>query len=191
MKIGIDIDDTIINTNDYIIKAAYKYDKKYLKNKGFRNKNTYSFKEMFYWDDDIYKKFIKYYQNNNLYLYVPVKKDAVKYINKLYDEGYYICFITYRQENDSKDVYDKTYKYLVDNGFKFNKLITNSGLKGKVCVDEDINLFIDNSLNQIEDVNKRGIETIMFATKYNKDYKGKKMSSWKEIYKEIRRRFCE
>ena len=29
MKIGIDIDDTIVNTNEYIIKAAFNYDKLY------------------------------------------------------------------------------------------------------------------------------------------------------------------
>ena len=174
MKIGIDIDDTIVNTNEYIIKAAFNYDKLFLKNKGFHNKKSYAFTDMFYWDDDDVRSFFKYYQQEKLYLKVPVKKDAIKYINKLYDDGNYICFITYRQDNDSKETYEDTYQYLKKYGFKFNKLIT---------------IFIDNSINQIDDVNKRGIETIMFLTPYNKSYKGKKLGSWKDIYNEIRKRY--
>ena len=189
MKIGIDIDDTIVNTNEYIIKAAFNYDKLFLKNKGFHNKKSYAFTDMFYWDDDDVRSFFKYYQQEKLYLKVPVKKDAIKYINKLYDDGNYICFITYRQDNDSKETYEDTYQYLKKYGFKFNKLITNSGMKGQVCVNEEIDIFIDNSISQIDDVNKRGIETIMFLTPYNKSYKGKKLGSWKDIYNEIRKRY--
>ena len=62
-------------------------------------------------------------------------------------------------------------------------------MKGQVCVNEEIDIFIDNSINQIDDVNKRGIETIMFLTPYNKSYKGKKLGSWKDIYNEIRKRY--
>ena len=72
MKIGIDIDDTIVNTNEYIIKAAFNYDKLFLKNKGFHNKKSYAFTDMFYWDDDDVRSFFKYYQQEKLYLKVPV-----------------------------------------------------------------------------------------------------------------------
>ena len=44
-KIGIDIDDTVMNTLDVIDKAALYYDKVYVENKGFKDKDKYDFKE--------------------------------------------------------------------------------------------------------------------------------------------------
>ena len=46
MKIGIDIDDTISNTAEYLIEEAIKYDKLY-KKKGIIDITTYDFCGLF------------------------------------------------------------------------------------------------------------------------------------------------
>ena len=41
MRVGIDIDDTIANTNELLIDLGLKFDKEYKDGKGFKNKNSY------------------------------------------------------------------------------------------------------------------------------------------------------
>ena len=49
MKIAIDIDDTIANTHQEIIKLALEYDQKYLNGTGIKNKEATYIVEMFAW----------------------------------------------------------------------------------------------------------------------------------------------
>lgn len=46
-KIGIDIDDTVINTIDIIDKEALYFDKNFVQNRGYKDKNKYEFNERF------------------------------------------------------------------------------------------------------------------------------------------------
>ena len=50
MKIGIDIDDTLFDTDEVLISCALQYDKEFVNNRGFRDKNSYHFVEKFYWN---------------------------------------------------------------------------------------------------------------------------------------------
>ena len=182
MRIGIDIDETVALTNDLLIEKAVVYDKDHFKGKGFKDKNKYSFTDMFYWDNLMTKEYIEYFSLHYIDIIKP-RLDALKVINKLYDEGNYICFITYRQ---FKDNYNKTKKWLDKHGFKYHKLITNSGLKGSVCNRENIDLFIDDSLRQVLSASDYGIKSLLIDTIYNRDYQEiKRISNWDQIYEEV------
>ena len=43
MKIGIDIDDTVMDTQVVIEKAALYFDKNFVNGKGYQDKNKYDF----------------------------------------------------------------------------------------------------------------------------------------------------
>ena len=59
--------------------------------------------------------------------------------------------------------------------------------KGKVCKDNDVSVFIDNTYAHIEDANNYGIDTILFDTIYNRDIDyDKRMDKWEDIYKYIK-----
>lgn len=185
-KIGIDIDDTVMNTLDVIDKAALYYDKVYVENKGFKDKNKYDFKERFYWTGEIKKAFFEFFRKNKLYLKATPKGDALYYLDKLYEEGYEIYFLTRRSADEAIDVLSLTKNDLTSKGFKFTDCFINLSQKGKKCEEIGIDYFIDDAIIQIEDVSKYGVKTILIDTWYNKEYKGVRASGFQEVYNIIK-----
>ena len=113
-KIGIDIDDTVMNTLDVIDKAALYYDKVYVENKGFKDKDKYDFKERFYWTGEIKKAFFEFFRKNKLYLKATPKGDALYYLDKLYEEGYEIYLDRSIVEEEYRAIMNEQKKYYKD-----------------------------------------------------------------------------
>ena len=61
MKIGIDIDDTVMDTQVVIDKAALYFDKNFANGKGYQDKNKYDFHEKFYWSSVEKKEFFQFF----------------------------------------------------------------------------------------------------------------------------------
>lgn len=182
MRIGIDVDDTICSTNETILVEADKYDKEVLGGTGIKNAKAFEFTEMMGWPKDGTGKFFKdrleYIMNK-----APIKDGAVEVINKLYEEGNEIYFITYRKDKYIKDPYLLTKNYLDRHGIKYHKLIANSGDKGIVCYNNKIDLFIDDSPVHCGDVELYGIKVYLFDSMYNKDnIKFDRVRNWYQIY---------
>lgn len=185
MKIAVDIDDTVAKTNECLIEEAIKYDKEFVKGRGFKNKNAYSFMEMFYWSVIDLDKFYSLIRNGNFFKNVSVIEGAVENINKLYDEGDQIIFITRRKNNLKTRM--KTKKWLKSNGFKFNKLILGGERKGEICNNLGVDVFIDNDERNIYDAIDYGIDSVLKGTIYNKDEKElQRIDKWDDIYKWIK-----
>ncbi len=182
MIIGIDIDDTISRTNDKLIEEAIRYDKEHVKGKGFKNKNAYSFMEMFYWSVLDFDGFMKTVRNGRFFKELLPIDDAALYINKLREEGNKIYFIT-RRINSFRVKYS-TKKWLKKYGFNYDKLIMYAKDKGSVCQKENVELFIDNDIKNVLSVKECGINVVLMADVYNKGEKGvKRLTTWEEIYK--------
>ncbi len=186
MKIGIDIDDTIASTNKKIIEEAEYYDREYLNNRGFKNKNAVHFMEMFYWNVLDVDSFFKYLKNSSFFLNLDMIEDANKYINKLYDEGNEIIFITRRRK--SIKLLMNTKKWLKKNDIKYSKLYLGIKDKGLLCKDLNIDIFIDNDSNNIEEASKYGIDALLMTDRYNKRIrKCNRVNNWKEVYDYIKK----
>lgn len=185
MVIGIDIDDTVSKTNERLIEYAIKYDKEHLKGKGFKNRNAYSFMDMFYWSVLDVDGFLKYVRSSRLFLEVDPIKDSVTYINKMYDEENKIVFITRRQ--NSFRIKMMTKKWLKMHGFKYHKLVLDAKKKGEICDKEGVSFFVDNDLKNILDAKDYGINAVLMEDKYNKDEDEVELvSSWKDVYKKYK-----
>lgn len=131
MKIGIDIDDTICETNEKIIALALEFDKKFLLGKGFKNKDAYKFVDMMYWNMEDAEAFFAFLAKQNVYEDLKEIENASYYINQLYEEGHEIIFITMRS---SKFVTKRvTRNWLMKHGFKYHKLLFNVYKKGFIC----------------------------------------------------------
>lgn len=187
MKIGIDIDDTVMNTIEVIEEAALDFDKYFLANKGYQDITKYDFHERFYWTSEEKKAFFNYFRKNKLYLKATPKGDALYYLEKLYKEGYEIYFLTRRSNDEKLDILGITKDDLTKKGFKYHDCYIGLSKKGEACKDLGIDVFIDDSVMQIEDVNKYGIKTILVDNWYNKEYKGLKAQGFQEIYNTIRK----
>lgn len=186
-KIGIDIDDTVMNTFDVIEEAARYFDKYFLENKGYQDITKYDFHERFYWTSEEKKAFFNYFRKNKLYLKAKPKGDALYYLEKLYNEGYEIYFLTRRKKDEKLDILSITKNDLISKGFKFTDCYIGLSKKGEACKNLGIDVFIDDAVIQIEDVNNYGIKTILVDNWYNKEYKGLRAKNFQEIYNIIRK----
>ena len=187
MKIGIDIDDTVMNTFDVIEEAARYFDKYFLENKCYKDKSNYDFHERFYWTSEEKKAFFNYFRKNKLYLKAKPKGDALYYLEKLYNEGYEIYFLTRRKKDEKLDILSITKNDLISKGFKCADCYIGLSKKGEACKSLGIDVFIDDAVIQIEDVNNYGIKTILIDNWYNKEYKGLRAKNFQEIYNIIRK----
>lgn len=187
MKIVIDIDDTVMNTFDVIEEAARYFDKYFLENKGYQDITKYDFHERFYWTSEEKKAFFNYFRKNKLYLKAKPKGDALYYLEKLYNEGYEIYFLTRRKKDEKLDILSITKNDLISKGFKFTDCYIGLSKKGEACKSLGIDVFIDDAVIQIEDVNNYGIKTILVDNWYNKEYKGLRAKNFQEIYNIIRK----
>ncbi len=179
MRIGIDIDDTITNTYEYIIKKIskiYNLNYKNLLSKKL-NYNELKIKYPKVFEKEIYEEEIKN---------VKIKENAKKIINKLYKNNE-IIIITARNKNECKLPYNLCYNYLTKNKIKFNELIVEAIDKGKICFENKIDLFIDDSINNCLNVSQYEIDTLIFDNVYNKNIKIKRIRNWLEINKYIER----
>lgn len=183
MKIGIDIDDTMADTFDYLIpyiSEFFEIDTKYLKD------NNISYCSL---PEDMKKRELefakKYY--DKVIPDTPFKPKVAEYINKIKQLGHEIIVITARDETLYTDEYKTTIKELNNNNINYDKLICDFD-KATVCKDEKIDLFIDDSIANCNKVKELGIETILFNSKSNMEEVTNlyRVDNWKDIYEKIK-----
>lgn len=181
MKIGIDIDDTITNTYVSmlaVIADEYKVDFESLLVK----KPSYlELRKMFpNFSEFARRRFCEVALNATL------KTDVVKYLNKLKDEGHEIIFITARSYEEYENPHELTYNYLKNYNIPFDKLIVDIKNKGQECLNEGIDLFIDDDDHNCESVKSVDVPCLQFHICFSDGVDGiKKVYSWKEIYEYI------
>lgn len=184
MKMGIDIDDTMADTFDYLmpyIAEFFNVDIKYLKDNNISYSNLP--KEMKEREFEFAKK---YY--NKVIPNTPFKAKVAEYIDKIKDLGHKVIVITARDKTLYTDEYKTTIEELKNNNIHYDKLICDFD-KANVCKNEKIDLFIDDSITNCNKVNELGIETILFSSKTNIRDKNTfyRVNDWKEIYEKIRK----
>lgn len=180
MRIGIDVDDTIANSYENVIREVAAYYHKdfnellerkmgyhdFFDNDEFPNYNTFVFER--------YKHIIDK---------SVIKENAVRVINKLHEEGNEIIIITARHYGEYDDPYAITLKYLSKHEIEFDKIIVNKMDKGQVCIDENIDLFIDDSVSNCRKVKEAGVNVLLFDAPFNQDNNEfKRVCDWKEVY---------
>jgi len=178
MKIGIDIDDTITNTYEILVKIiAEKYNLD--ANEILERKPDYDELRNSLPNFDTVKKVI----SSTAAPIVPLKEDVVEVLTKLKEEGNEIIFITARNSEEYDDPYQISYDYLVKNKVPFDKLYANVLDKGAKCVEENIDIFIDDDSTHCIKVADKNIKTLQFdSPKTIEILDIKRVYSWKEIY---------
>ena len=181
-KIAIDIDNTICNTSAFFGVMAEDYDRNVL-----HKNNVIHYDKVIPRSDDWSKEELSYFIENYFNkesINIPIKEDAVIYINKLKELGYEIVFITNRgsKENDYTDLIVS--KYLEKNNIPYDNIITKAS--DKYMYLDDCDYFIDDAIRNCEQaLEKRKIKVIMMETNKTQNYKNDKIfkaSNWKEIY---------
>lgn len=191
MNIGIDIDDTIANTYDVLFNYAQNYTindiGKEIKDVN-RNIITHMYCTNFHnWNKEEDKEFLdKYYEKT--VLKVQPKMYAVENIKRLKESGDKIYLITARFLSDKFDVEKLTKDWLEKYGIPYDKLILNSQNKVIAAKENDIDIFVDDSIKNCTEMAHVGIKTYMMDTIINKDFESEdieRVYSWPHLYQKI------
>ncbi len=166
MVIGIDVDDTITKTS----KCA---------NKLLKNDNKYNYVIDYHdLNSDDYDEFINKYIGN-IYDCVPLKEDVVNTLKLWHDEGTKIIFITARGSDNYKDAFSKTGLYFASNDIYFDKIIFKQKSKFDACIKNNVDLFIDDKEEVLDEIKKKGIATLRITDSL--ESKHEVVKTWQEI----------
>ena len=166
MKIGIDFDNTIVNTSE----TSKKYLDKYKPGNDLKSYHELSDEEEFYF-------FEKYYEEitNNLEVFENVK-ETFKFLK---DNNFKLVLITARGGN-IPEMINVTKRFLEKKDIVFDEMIFDVFPKGKEAKENNLDLVIDDTKEVIDDVRKNGVKGLLY---------GSDVKNWKEVEDYIRKEF--
>lgn len=192
MRIGIDIDDTLTNIKEELYTAANLYAKELGKEKSpnkqkkecYFNRNVYQ--EIFGFTEEELKYFLGSIQEEITNNAAP-RDFCVECINKLHEEGHYICIITARDSKYHKNPYLQSKIWLDKYKINYDKIIVNAKDKWQSCLEEKIDLLIDDNENNCLQVCNAGKKAIRIGDTTNVNDKMKQFENWQQIYDWIKK----
>lgn len=188
MRIGIDIDDTLTDIKDKLTNAAFEYAKSL--NKSVENKNLEI--NDIYNNGNIYQKIFNFTYEELKYFLGTIQEEitnnaiprpyCVDIITQLHNDGNEIYIITARDSEFHKDPYSQSEIWLNKNNIYFDKLIVNARDKKKACIENNIDVLIDDSISNCLNVSSAGIKAIMIGNNSEIVEGIKKFNDWQQIY---------
>ena len=180
MRIGIDIDDTITDSWPSVMEIMCRDFNRDV-NEVISSKLIYEKITGLSFDD-----YLKY--SSHVFPVVlknaKLKDNVIDVLNKLIVSNE-IYFITARLDACYGDAYKFSKDFLDRSGVPYTGIIANTREKGIVCKNLGIDLFIDDSKRNCEDVSSYGIPVIMFGNYFNSDCnKFHKIYNWNELLEE-------
>lgn len=195
MKIGIDIDGTIYDTEKYFRVMAEIYDIEKLHSKdGIVDRLAMWTNDRYNWtkeeNDTFVNMFPELTEKCNL---VPGAKEVIQRIQKL---GVETIIISARgsdspkiRNEDGNAMIETAMDKLEKDGLKFDKYIFRTEGKVDECQAEGIDFLIDDSPDVCEETSKAGIKTIFLKDSGVRDVEPNKnlfkVYNWGEIYRLI------
>ena len=177
MNIGIDIDDTITSTFEYMMPYVADFfglDYAVLK------KEQISYSNLPAMARERLLDFAKATFDSTA-ASTPAKEHAAEVIRAWKEEGHRITIITGRSNAFYTDCYKTTEEELENCHIVYDKLICTMDKK-RACMEEGIDLLIDDSVRNLEGAKELGIRTILFDSPANKDDREfERVFSWEEL----------
>ena len=187
MRIGIDIDNVILDTDaalldEFIIEDRNK------RGKGIINKDAdYIMSGMFDWSKEEIEKFLI---NNMERIAKNLKliEGSKEYIDKLLKDGHELYLISNRAYPYYKNPLKVTEESLNKNKIKYTKLIlTDTNNKSKECIKYNIDIMFDDRASNCFKLLENKINCCLMKTKYErrKFDNLEVVNNWKELYEKV------
>lgn len=170
MRIGIDIDDVLTDTSKVVGKYLGKKRKNYIKQIMLGNIPA-PLKVM------IEKCAYELFQD------IELKKGAKEIIDKWLNEGHQVFFVTSRSDEKITGLEKLTLDFLKNNKIGYSGIIFNSVEKGKDCFNNGIEILVDDSIENCENVELEGVMPILFNSEINATFATpiQRVNDWKEL----------
>ena len=189
MRIGIDLDGVVFDSEKEFRVYSELYDMIDLKQNSKKDNRELKFQKRFNWTEEQIQGFLKKYHKQVIVEsnYMPGVKRVLKLLK---NDGHKLILITARG-GLNKDMIKVTEERLKHEGMNiFDKYYWATENKDEVCVKENIDIMIDDSYDKCESIAKSKIKTIYLkdAPSYDleeNDYI-KVLYNWGEIYRYIK-----
>lgn len=169
MKIGIDMDNTLCSTD----KKVGEYENIFTNN---HNIDSYTI-----WHNNYYFNLFLNEYLEKIYKEVEPKQDAIKTINKLKEQGHEIYIITARTNSYVTNMHQLINNYCNNHNIKIDGIFIDAKDKVDICKDNNIDIMIDDSFYNYNQLMNNNINTILFDEYNQYRYIKKRVLSWKEI----------
>ena len=180
MRYGFDLDDTLTDNEGY----AKEFCEKYLKQNSIPYKilktDTSMLTEMFDWTKEQFDEFwVK--EGLNYLNGAPARKGAFEVLTQFKKDGDEIYVITQRFWGDA---YGAAKAWLEKNNIPFDKLIVNAKDKLAACQEHNVDVYLDDRIKYIDNLNQNGVNGVVINTYFNKcePTDAKRVNTLKEFY---------
>ena len=188
MKIGIDLDGVVIDSETTFRTYEEIFDIDILKGNNLINKKEPKFQARYNWTNEQEKEFIEKY-------FMTVSKESnlmsgfVGIYNLLKEQGHQFVVITARG-GFIKEMKDDAIRLLEENNIKFDKYYWNVEDKLEICKNEKVDIMIDDDWKIIKRLADNEVKTLYFRDtnlmKLEENKYIKEVNNWGEIYRYIK-----
>ena len=189
MKIGIDLDGVVFDSEKLFRVYAELYDVLELNQNGIIDNREVRFQERYNWSQETINDFMEKYHTKNIEE-APFMPGAKEVLKMLKEEGHKLIIITARG-NKKKEHIAMTEDILKKNDmYIFDKYIWGVNNKSEICVDEKLDLMIEDSDRNCKAISDKKIKTIYFKDAPNYEIQEneylKTLYNWGEVYRYIK-----
>lgn len=187
MKIGIDIDGVILNSEELFRIKGELYDLLKLHKKGVINKKGFLNSERYDWTNEELENFReKYFIEGTKE--APLMPGVKEVLELLRNDGHELIIITARGLT-VKGMKEAGEKKLDESNLKFDKYYWSIENKLDVCIKENIDVMIDDKASICKQISENKIKSLYFRNVnieilQENDYL-KEVNNWGEIYRYI------
>ena len=189
MKIGIDLDGVVFDTEKDFRVYSEIYDIVELKRNSKINEKELTFQKRFKWSESEIEDFFQKYHKKILEEsnYMPGAQSVLKMLKQ---EGHELIIITARGGIDKRAI-EWTEKRLKDDNMEiFDKYYYEVSNKVEVCKKENIDVMIDDSNSKCKKVSESQIKTIYLkdspSYELEENENLKILYNWGEIYRYVK-----
>lgn len=165
MVLGVDIDDCIIMNSSYFLSHIAEED---LPPKILNRimDNIYNIMAGII-PKDLYPYLRPIWQKNNMLYDTYPHVSEVLY--RLRERGVKIIIVTGRCNEMLADAEETTIKYLKEHDIPYDQILFDSRNKAQICLEQGINIFVEDSIKHAKAISEAGIKTLLFDSIVNKD----------------------
>ena len=188
MKIGIDLDGVVIDSETTFRTYEEIFDVDSLKSNNLVNREEPKFQSRYNWTDEQEKEFIERY-------FLTISQESglmsgfLGVYNLLKSQGHEFVVITARGGFIEK-MKDDAIRLLKENNIEFDNYYWNVKDKLEVCKKENVDIMIDDDWKIIQNIADNKIKTLYFRdtnlVKLDENEYIKEVNNWGDIYRYIR-----